>query len=82
MIVTVDELLMLRKLQKLSEFDRLALERCVDNHLRFGRMLAASEDCFDSVQGKARSHSYQDFPLSRRKVFLGKHLVGLIDVTE
>ena len=80
--MSVDELLMLHKFKTLSERERLEFEVCADNHLRFGRLLAVSDDCLDGFQRKPRAHGHQDFALARRKVFLGKHLVGLIDVTE
>lgn len=80
--MSVDELLALNKLQRMTEYERVELERCLDSHLRFSRFLAICEHRFDSLEGHPSSHRRDDLALDRSKFLLSKHLVRLIDVAE
>jgi hypothetical protein len=68
--MTVDELMILRKFQRLAPSEKTLIERCADNHLRFGTFFLEREYCLDCFNRHACTDRHQNFALTRCKFLL------------
>ena len=68
--MTVDELMILRKFQRLAPSDKLIVERCADSHLRFGTFFLQREYCLDCFNRHTSTNRHQNFTFTRCKFLL------------